>query len=86
MMTVTQKEVDYHAHQGQMNYLRQQSSLLTEKREALEITLNATIEQQKSIKERMKTLAETFEIRKANKGALEEIERLKALLAEKTET
>lgn len=85
-MPVTQEEVDYHAHQGRMNYLRQQSSLLNEKIEALEITLNATIEQQKAIKEQMKILAETFEIKQETRSALEEIERLKALLAEKAET
>lgn len=79
----TQDEIDYHAHQGRMNYLRQEYCLLDEKREALERTLNATIEHQKAIEEQLKALAKTFEIRKANKSALEEIERLKALLAEK---
>jgi len=90
-MPFTQEEIDYHAHQGRMNYLRQQSCILNETREALEYVNDETkrkrkeeiIELLKSIDEEMKTTAKEFKMRNANKAALEEIERLKALLAKK---
>lgn len=82
----TQDEIDYHAHQGRMNYLRVQCAFLDEKKEILEDKLNSTVAELKETEEKMRELAKEFSIRKANKSALEEIERLKALLAEKTKT
>jgi hypothetical protein len=72
----SEKERNYFAYQARQDFLRQQGTILFEKDEALEQRDGAFAERDAALVEKEATLAE--------KGAaIAEVERLKALLAQK---
>lgn len=68
----SEKERDYFAYQAQQNYLRQQSTMEEERQE-----------KQATLQEKQAAMQEAEIALREKQAALAEIERLKALLAEK---